>query len=73
VGSEVVQLYRDAPESALVGFAKVRLQPGEERRVEIAADRRMLRIWDGGWQDLPRPLTLRVARHAEDPGLSVTL
>jgi beta-glucosidase len=72
-GSEVVQLYRDTPESALVGFAKVRLEPGEERRVEIAVDGRMLRTWNDGWQELPRPLALRVARHAEDPGLKVTL
>ena len=72
-GSEVVQLYRDAPESALVGFTKVRLDPGVERRVQIAVDRRMLRTWNDGWQNLPRPLALRVARHAEDPGLPVTL
>jgi beta-glucosidase len=68
-----VQLYRDAPESALVGFMKVRLGPGEERRVQIAVDRRMLRTWNDGWQNLPRPLALRVARDAEDPGLPVTL
>lgn len=72
-GSEVVQVYRDAPETALVGFAKVRLQPDEERRVDIAVDPRMLRLWNDGWQDLPRPLALRVARDAEDPGLPVTL
>ena len=72
-GSEVVQLYRDIPETVLVGFTKVRLEPGEERRVDVRADPRMLRTWDGGWIDLPRPLSLRVARSAEDPGLPVTL
>ena len=72
-GSEVIQLYRDEPETALVGFAKIRLEPGEQRRVDVRADPRMLRTWNGGWSDLPRPLSLRVARSAEDPGLRVTL
>lgn len=71
-GSEVVQLYRDTPECALVGFAKVRLEAGEERRVAIPVEPRSLRIWRDGWQAPQGPLMLRVARHAEDPGLAVT-
>lgn len=72
-GSEVVQLYRDAPECALVGFAKVRLAPGEERRISVPLDTRMLRIWSDGWKELPRPLEIRVALDAEDAGLKVQL
>lgn len=71
-GADVVQVYRDAPETALVGFAKVRLAPGEERRVTITPERRMLRIWrEGAWAAMEDALPLRVARHAEDGGTQV--
>jgi beta-glucosidase len=72
-GSDVVQLYRDQPECALLGFAKVRLEPGEERRVVITPERRMLRVWRDGWQALAGRMTVRVARSAEDPGLTAVL
>jgi len=71
-GADVVQVYRDAPECALLGFAKVRLQPGEQRRVSIALEPRALRIWNDGWQPLTGP-EIRVARSAEDPGLRLRL
>ncbi len=51
VGSDVIQLYRDEPESALVGFAKVRLEAGEERRVVLKPEPRMMRVWKDGWQN----------------------
>lgn len=71
-GAEVIQLYRDEPECALVGFAKVRLGPGEQQRVTIAVDDRLLRIWkDGAWIYLQGDIAVRVARHAEDKGLGV--
>lgn len=70
-GSDVIQLYRDTPETALVGFAKVRLEPGEARRVVVTAEPRMMRIWDGGWRDLGRDVRLRVARDAEDARIPV--
>jgi beta-glucosidase len=72
-GSEVVQLYRNMPETALIGFAKVHLAPGEERRIRIMPLAKALRTWADGWQPLPRPLALRVARSVEDPGLAVAL
>ena len=55
-GSDLVQLYRDTPECALLGFAKVRLEPGEERRVAVTPEPRMMRIWR------------RLARATGDPG-----
>jgi beta-glucosidase len=65
-GSDVVQLYRDTPECALLGFAKVRLEPGEERRIVVTPEPRMMRIWQDGWRDLGAEVKLRLARDAED-------
>ncbi|MEO7656654.1 MAG: glycoside hydrolase family 3 C-terminal domain-containing protein [Sphingomicrobium sp.] len=72
-GSEVVQVYRDAPETALVGFAKLSLAPGEEREVAITLEKRMFRHWDGSWSLPQGPVSVRVARSAEDPGLAVAV
>ena len=73
-GSDVVQVYRDAPECALVGFGKVRLAPGEARRLTVPLEPRALRIWgDGGWQLLARPVAVRVARSVEDVGCVVAI
>ena len=59
-GAEVVQLYvRDVestvyrPEKELKAFAKVRLEPGEAQRVQLALDRRSFAFWDtasADWQ-----------------------
>jgi beta-glucosidase len=58
-GAEVVQAYVSVPGSALsrapralAGFAKVFLEPGESREVEIVVDRSDLAYWEtrtGGW------------------------
>ncbi len=72
-GSEVIQLYRDTPECALIGFSKVHLRPGEERRVTIAVEPRMMRRWDKGWHQLDRKVGVRLARSSEDLGITVTL
>ncbi|UVO53111.1 glycoside hydrolase family 3 C-terminal domain-containing protein [Sphingomonas sp. SUN039] len=72
-GSDVIQLYRDAPETALIGFAKVRLEPGEERRVVVRPEPKMLRRWQDGWQSLPENIPLRLARGAEAQGFPATL
>jgi len=57
-GAEVVQLYvRDVrssvvrPVKELKGFAKVRLAPGESRRVAFALDRRAFAFWHTGLHD----------------------
>ncbi|MEO6093795.1 MAG: glycoside hydrolase family 3 C-terminal domain-containing protein [Novosphingobium sp.] len=70
-GAEVIQLYRDAPECALVGFKKVRLAAGEQRRVTIPVERRALRSWRDGWRMPDAPVAIRVARSAEDVGTTV--
>ncbi|WP_299310078.1 glycoside hydrolase family 3 C-terminal domain-containing protein [uncultured Croceicoccus sp.] len=73
-GSEVVQVYRDAPETALVGFAKIMLDPGEEGRVTVPLTRRAFASWqDDGWRYPEGECKVRVARHAEDDGISLTL
>ena len=72
-GSEVLQIYRDAPETALVGFTKVCLGPGAERRVVVRPDPTMMRVWENGWQLIAGNIALRVARHAEDRGITVRL
>ena len=73
-GSEVVQVYRDVPEPTLIGFAKVHLEPGKAALVSVPLPRRRLSIWsDSGWQPLPGTTAVRIARHAEDPGLPLAL
>lgn len=73
-GADVVQVYRDVPEATLIGFAKVHLAPGESQRVTVPLPRRRFMIWgEAGWQLLPAPLRVRVARHAEDAGHTVEI
>ena len=73
-GADVVQVYRDVPEATLIGFAKVHFAPGESQRVNIPLPRRRLMIWGAqGWELLPGPVNVRIARHAEDAGLAVAL
>jgi len=72
-GADVIQVYRDLPECALVGFEKVRLQPGEARRVSIPLESRMFRSWADGWQRMRGDIQLRVARSAEAEGIALTL
>ncbi|UUX99115.1 fibronectin type III-like domain-contianing protein [Sphingomonas sp. J315] len=70
----MVQLYRDTPEVALVGFAKVALKPGEAKRVRIPLTRRRFMRWsDSGWTDIAPQVQLRVARDAEDSGVALTV
>lgn len=72
-GSDVIQLYRDAPECALVGFVKVRLGAGEAARVVVPVEPKSLRLWQDGWQEMRGDVPLRVARHAEDTGVAVVM
>ncbi len=66
-GSEVIQLYRDEPEAALLGFCKVRLAQGEERRVLVTPEPKMMRVWADGWRGIDGNVPLRIARDAADP------
>lgn len=56
-GKQVIQVFADRADSIvdrpvrwLVGFAAVRLQPGETRTVELELDTRLLAYWKDGWQ-----------------------
>ena len=59
-GAEVVQLYIEQPHTQvfgpsrqLAGFARVELEPGETKTVEVAFDERALRYWNvrtDGWE-----------------------
>jgi beta-glucosidase len=74
--SEVVQLYVADLESSvaqpprrLAGFAKIRLEPGEERRVTVALDRRAFAYWHTGagrWVVEGGTFEVHVARHSRD-------
>lgn len=67
VGSEVVQLYRHVPEFALVGFAKVVLEPGRTRTVRITPEPRLFRIWNGrDWEKPGQRAGLSVGRASDD-------
>jgi beta-glucosidase len=70
-GAEVVQVYRAQPELTLVGFAKLVLQPGEQREVVIPVARRRLQVWRDGWTPLPGPVDLQVGRSSADLPLAV--
>lgn len=71
-GSEVVQVYRHdrsgvvlRPRRELVGFAKVRLEPGEQRTVRIPIPERAFEFYDvvgGGWQRSRGRHDLEIAR-----------
>lgn len=77
-GAEVVQVYVgdleasvDRPLRELAGFAKVRLDPGESRRVEVALDERAFAFWgDAGWRVEPGAFRIEVGRSSRDLPLS---
>ncbi len=71
-GSEVVQVYRDTPEPTLIGFAKAHVEPGKAALVTVPLTRRRFMVWgERGWELLPAPTRIRIARHAEDPGFTL--
>ena len=75
-GSDVVQVYARettdshvGPEKALCGFAKVQLEPGESRTVEVEVDARAFSSWDPAvhrWVCRPASFDLLIARSAAD-------
>jgi beta-glucosidase len=85
-GAEVAQVYLGLPETAqeppkrLVGFRKVRLEPGVSERVSVtvdpAATHHPLSVWDDGSHDfvvLPGEYTIFVGPSSADTPLSATL
>jgi beta-glucosidase len=72
-GSEVVQVYvHDVestvyrPEQELKGFAKVWLEPGERRQVEITLEQQAFAVWDGGWVVEAGTFEIRVGASSRD-------
>ncbi len=75
-GAEVVQVYvRDAecsvarPVRELKGFAKVALEPGESREVEVTLDQRAFSYWSvrlGRWVVEAGEFVIEVGRHSRD-------
>ena len=79
-GADVVQVYVsgkgwEAPRR-LGGFAKVALQPGERKRIEIHVDPRLLGEWyvdRPGWTHAAGTYTVTVGHSSRDLGESVTI
>jgi len=74
-GVEVAQLYAAPPGRThrLVGWARVRLEPGERREVTIKADPRLLASYDksaGGWRRAAGSYSVQVGRAAGSKDLS---
>jgi beta-glucosidase len=79
-GAEVAQLYvsdpsakATRPERELKGFDKVRLAPGETRRVTIDLDARAFSYWDSTahkWTIDPGKFVIRVGNSSENTPLS---
>jgi beta-glucosidase len=76
-GVEVVQAYAsvgDGP-AKLVGFARVELDPGEHRVVEVRFSVDRLARWDvdrHAWAPVTGPVHVSLARHAADPDATTT-
>jgi beta-glucosidase len=65
-GSEVVQVYREAPELTLIGFSKIFLRPGESRRAVIHLPRRRFETWQDGWRLIDPPPALFLGTSSVD-------
>lgn len=84
-GAEVAQMYI-APTSGVVpppcpvqwlaGFAKIELEPGEERRVVLRLDETAFRKWDASlhrWRVYPGGYAIRVASSSRDVRLTASI
>ncbi len=79
-GAEIAQVYVSKPESSifrakreLKGFAKVRLEPGESRRVTVALDDKAFRYWNvatDSWEVEDGTYVIEVGASSEDMRLS---
>lgn len=85
IGAEVAQVYI-APTSGVVpppcpvqwlaGFAKIELEPGEERRVVLRLDETAFRKWDASlhrWRVYPGGYEIRVASSSRDVRLTASI
>ena len=78
-GTEIAQVYSMLPAAAneppkrLVGFTRVKLDPGEHREVSIAIEPKYLSIFDeakNGWRLVPGEYTFAVSGSSADLGLA---
>ncbi len=81
-GTEIAQVYVRLPESAgesfqrLAAWARVGLQPGEERSVDLPLDPRVLAIFDEGkntWRQLPGTYRIAAGSSSTDAALTGTV
>lgn len=79
-GAEVVQLYvvppaggLHRPARELKGFARVFLQPGENKTVSFMLDDRSFAVWDGGWKLPGGVYTVELGASSADIRLSAQL
>ena len=81
-GAEVAEVYAALPAAAaeppkrLVGFSKVKLDPGQSKEVSIDVDQKYLSIFDvekNGWQLLPGEYTFMVGGSSADLPLKQTV
>ena len=84
-GAEVVQVYiapaagvvpSPCPVQWLAGFAKIELEPGEERQVVLRLDETAFRKWDASlhrWRVYPGGYEIRVASSSRDIRLAASI
>jgi beta-glucosidase len=81
-GSEIAEVYSGLPAAAqeppkrLVGFTKVKLNPGEKRDVTVEIDPKYLSIFDeqkDGWSLLPGDYTISVGGSSDSLPLKATV
>lgn len=81
-GSEIAEVYAGLPAAAqeppkrLVGFAKVKLNPGEKRNVTVEIDPKYLSIFDeqkNDWSLLPGEYTIMVGGSSDNLPLKSTV
>jgi beta-glucosidase len=72
-GAEVVQVYRDGPEPALLGFGRVELAPGARARVDVEIPRARFLSWiEGAWRAPGAPVRLKLGRSSRDTPFRLT-
>jgi beta-glucosidase len=71
-GKQVVLVFAERADSDverpvrwLVGFAPVRLGPGESAELDIRVPTKLLAHWEDGWQYEPGAYTLRIGTRAD--------
>jgi beta-glucosidase len=76
-GADVPQVYlrslAGTPQTRLIGFDKVELAPGQQKRVTVVADPRLLATFDSkahGWRIAAGDYKVSVSSNAADDGMA---